>query len=73
MNKGIKVKKHPEQREGERFLGNFSRAEYGATVNRETKRLGKKALTSDFQEELGPYEELYPVFVSEKEMRAAGF
>ena len=68
------MKKHPEQKVGERLLGNLTKEQY-AKVGWKTKRMGKiayyKYLKSKPIGQSGN-NKIYPVFVQIKEMEEAG-
>ena len=73
MRKGDEMKQHPEQKEGEKWLGNFTVANY-YKVYCKTKRMGKVAYYADLSKPLEQFgnDKLYPVFVQVSETESNG-
>ena len=63
------MKVHPEMRQGETLMGNFTYRYFASSIALKTKRIGKQALYTDNEPITGMgIEKLYPVFASLKEI-----
>jgi hypothetical protein len=70
---GMKVRNHPELREGEVLLGNFDSSGYQDISRWKTKRKGVTPYDIDGKQVyVDPDSELFPVFVKRQELEKAG-